>query len=409
MEINQTMRLYMFEDMMEKATGLSCWRYDAQMNLTSSTRSDPALMDDFFSTSGCKQAVFNLFKTSQMPVQISDHLNLHWLAVPYFQENVLTQVFLMGPCLLSYTTEQTLLNSLQGMKLSSAYKQPLIQQLNQLPIIPHSTLMSYGRLLYFCLTEQNIEEADIFIYVLRNHQQEDNTDELINKHRSRDEITFEHLYFSAIAQGNINFKAPPFYDPSQIGLLSKDTPLRHTKNQMIVKITLATRAAIHGGLPEEIAFALSDQYILMVEDCSSAEGAYEVGNICYKDMLERVHKLNQQSEQGREMQQCYAYIESRLTDRIDYKEMADTLGYNRQYLSAKFKKGTGKTLSQFITEKRVEYAKVLLRTSDRSILEISQILQFSSCSYFGAAFRKYVGMSPSDYRNKAVLPEGLEW
>lgn len=174
---------------------------------------------------------------------------------------------------------------------------------------------------------------------------------------------------------------------------------------MIVKITLSTRAAIKGGLPEEIAFALSDRYILMVEDCTSAELAYNVGNICYKDMLERVHKLKQQSGQSRELQQCCAYIEARLTEKIDYAEMADALGYNRQYLSAKFKKETGKTLSEFITERRMEYAKMLLRGSDQSIMDISQLLQFSSCSYFGAAFRKHTGLSPSSYRSSVALPE----
>lgn len=405
MESNQTVRLYMFEDMMERSVGISCWRYDAEMGMVSSTRSDPLLMDEFFSTSGCKQAVLELFKTRRLPVQISDALSLHWLAVPYFREDALFQVFLLGPCLISYTSEQTVLSRLQSIKVPNAFKQPLIQQLNQLPIVPHSTLMRFGCMLYFCLTEQRIQEADILVHVLQDSQQEDDPSDYIKNNRVRDEYAYESLYFSAITRGDIHFKAPPFYDPSQIGLLSKDTPLRHTKNQMIVKITLATRAATCGGLPAEIAFALSDRYILMVEDCVTAERAYEVGNLCYKDMLERVYKLKQQSGVSRELQQCCAYIEARLTEKIDYAQMADALGYNRQYLSAKFKRETGKTLSEFITEKRVEYAKILLRTSDQSILDISQLLQFSSCSHFGAAFRKYTGVSPSNYRGNTDFLE----
>lgn len=54
--------------------------------------------------------------------------------------------------------------------------------------------------------------------------------------------------------------------PGEIGTLAKD-PLRHTKNLAIVNITLASRAAIRGGLLSEISFSLSDSYIQKIEAC----------------------------------------------------------------------------------------------------------------------------------------------
>ena len=51
------------------------------------------------------------------------------------------------------------------------------------------------------------------------------------------------------------------------GILSKNQ-LRNSKNMFIAGITLFTRAAIDGGVPEETAYALSDGYIQTVEECT---------------------------------------------------------------------------------------------------------------------------------------------
>ena len=53
------------------------------------------------------------------------------------------------------------------------------------------------------------------------------------------------------------------------GILSKDQ-LRNSKNMFIAGITLFTRAAIDGGVPEETAYSLSDGYIQTVEECTNS-------------------------------------------------------------------------------------------------------------------------------------------
>lgn len=54
------------------------------------------------------------------------------------------------------------------------------------------------------------------------------------------------------------------------GILSKNQ-LRNSKNMFIAGITLFTRAAIEGGVPEETAYSLSDGYIQIVEECMDRE------------------------------------------------------------------------------------------------------------------------------------------
>ena len=58
------------------------------------------------------------------------------------------------------------------------------------------------------------------------------------------------------------------------------------------------------------------------------------------------------------------------------------------------------TIKEYIRDRRLEEARVLLVTTNRSVQEISDELQIGSRSYFSVAFREKYGESPSDYRMK---------
>ncbi|WP_046587524.1 hypothetical protein [Bacillus sp. SA1-12] len=75
---------------------------------------------------------------------------------------------------------------------------------------------------------------------------------------------YEKKLFQCIKEGRKDeflklFKIIP--DRGQMGVLSKKSLLRNQKNLGITVITLATRAAMEGGLHHEIAYTLSDLYI----------------------------------------------------------------------------------------------------------------------------------------------------
>ena len=65
-----------------------------------------------------------------------------------------------------------------------------------------------------------------------------------------------------------------------------------------------------------------------------------------------------------------------------------------------FKNETGQTLNQYLTEFRMEKAKLLLRDARYKISDISSRVGYSDGNYFGKSFKKYSGLSPSEYREK---------
>ena len=90
-----------------------------------------------------------------------------------------------------------------------------------------------------------------------------------------------------------------------------------------------------------------------------------------------------------------------ISEKISIDQMAYDLGMSRNSLSGKFRKETGEMLSEYILKQKIERAKYLMSTADYSFAEISAYLAFSSQSHFQRVFKKYVNMTPGEYRKNA--------
>lgn len=84
-------------------------------------------------------------------------------------------------------------------------------------------------------------------------------------------------------------------------------------------------------------------------------------------------------------------------------DLAHFTGCSKKQLSAIFRKQSGISLSQFLREERMCRAQRLLVQTSLGIHEIAQRMGYSSTANFSNAFRDHVGMSPSDFRDKAPI------
>ena len=79
------------------------------------------------------------------------------------------------------------------------------------------------------------------------------------------------------------------------------------------------------------------------------------------------------------------------------------LGYTRQYVSGKFHRTTGRMLSHFLKEKRLDKAAKLLKRGNLRVTQIARRCGFDSENYFRQQFRKRFGMSPRQFRSGGKL------
>lgn len=77
---------------------------------------------------------------------------------------------------------------------------------------------------------------------------------------------------------------------------------------------------------------------------------------------------------------------------------AESLGVNRSYLSALFRRETGKTLTEYVTEQRIRYAARLLAETSCAVDEAARKSGIPDSHYFSRLFKKRMGKTPSEYR-----------
>jgi len=103
---------------------------------------------------------------------------------------------------------------------------------------------------------------------------------------------------------------------------------------------------------------------------------------------------------ARRMQRTIDYINANLTKEITVEELAATASLSRFHFSRMFKIATGQSPSRFIGRLRLELSKSLL-ISGRSIADVASDCGFSSESNFVRSFRRSMGITPGQYRDRA--------
>ena len=99
--------------------------------------------------------------------------------------------------------------------------------------------------------------------------------------------------------------------------------------------------------------------------------------------------------------QCAAvrrYIDLHFKESLTLEQLAEEAHMNKFYLSHTFKKEYGISPINYMISKRIEESKYLLAETDLSLSQISQLLGFSSLSYFSQVFRKTQSVPPMEYR-----------
>ena len=114
-------------------------------------------------------------------------------------------------------------------------------------------------------------------------------------------------------------------------------------------------------------------------------------------LSEKVRKRNVVNEKLKE--KILNYLDENFTDReLSQQQVADCFEISVYSLSKMFNGQIGTGFVDYINSKRIEYAKELLLTTEKSVKEIAFIVGFAGSKYFTEIFKKYTGMTPGEFR-----------
>lgn len=184
--------------------------------------------------------------------------------------------------------------------------------------------------------------------------------EQVSRHNPYDQEVRE---VESIRTGNLE-QLKRSWEEDYIGELGvvADDPLRNSQNLGIVLVTLASRAAIEGGLMPEIAFSLSDSYIRKLEKAYTPEEAYQLGRqaeyryaLLVNEIKEKKVHREKLSVADSRISLCKDYIFAHLHGKITTAEIAKALYMNPNYLSGLFKREEGITIGQYILQEKINW------------------------------------------------------
>ena len=98
------------------------------------------------------------------------------------------------------------------------------------------------------------------------------------------------------------------------------------------------------------------------------------------------------------------YIDRNCTQPLKLEELAPLFGYNASYLGKLFREKAQCSFNEYLDRARIEQAKAMLANGNKRVYEIAQELGYKDVDYFHKKFKKYVGVSPNEYRRTPAEP-----
>jgi AraC-like DNA-binding protein len=308
------------------------------------------------------------------------------------------RIMFIGPCGVAGSAETTLLYN--GHRY--------IYGLHYTKEDPH-TFENFVLLLYQIIFRQSLPKSRLqWRYAKVTHTLAPNTDAALEENlynRRIQESTFDSYQFELRFTEYIKRR-----ESEKIGWLfnkMKETydvhlsvnELEGLKLKFSAFVAVFTRISISEGVPVNQAFGLSDALIQGLFRIHSPEDwLVYIKDATYRfaDMVQR-YPLSHNSLL---VKTVVNYVDSHIYEKITINDLAATTQKHKSYLSTKFKSETGKTIHQYILERKISEAEHLLLFTDHSAKEVSSLLNFASQSHFIETFKKITGNTPREFQNE---------
>lgn len=397
--------LLLLESLIPPSEKLYVWSYDRQGRLIASScpEDEKEFLDRaFHSLGGIEQALSYAHSgENEKPLLIGSVIGMQWAATFEAEKNH-GLIFVTGPVFYTQPLEKQIRENLKSLPFGRENRiltNELCRLLPEFPVMPYAVFIRYMMLIHNTLTGQQLGPEDLFPETAPGIELSSDTP----KKSDRNKVYLaEQALLQMVRSGDISYEGA-FRNSMNMSAgvpVKGQDPLRASKTSIIVFITLVSRAAMEGGLSPEIAYPLGDSYIQTVENCNDSGELSALGYTIYHDFIYRVHYLHANPAYSRTIQKCCDYIEMSVGRKIKIADLAALAGYSEYYLSEKFKKETGQSINTYIRNAKAERAKVLLRTTDLSVREISERLAFSTVNFFIKSFKDAAGVTPAQYRKR---------
>lgn len=243
------------------------------------------------------------------------------------------------------------------------------------------------------LESRSDEDEDIRMHSLVNEElrQSDN----FQSNHTHDE---ESILYQYIEQGEIEYLKKNYDYMYLRHPMILEEARKNEEYMAVIGISLASRAAIRGGLTSKEGFLINDIYLKKLSACRTIAEIHDLLKEASLYCAAQVRKKRQAGQCNPYVERCKKRILSSMQEMIGAGELAKETGLSMDYLSKLFKRYEGVSVTEYILNVKIEAACNMLKYSDRQVGAIADYLSFGSLSYFSRVFKRKTGMSPQQYR-----------
>jgi len=224
------------------------------------------------------------------------------------------------------------------------------------------------------------------------------SDTLVNMKAIEQRYAFENEMIRAVSLGQPHMEVQ-FRSAFSLQFFEKrvSDPLRNGKNYGIIMNTLLRKAAEQGGVHPIYLDQVSSDFAGKIEKSLSLSDLSHLMSEMFRTYcrLVRKHSLQKFSPI---VKKVILTIDGDLSVPLSPGDLAKKQGVSLGYLSTIFKKETGKTISEYIRARRLEYAAYLLRTTNLQIQTVALHCGIMDVQYFSKLFKMEYSKPPTEYR-----------
>ncbi|CAM4481562.1 AraC-like DNA-binding protein [Paenibacillus endophyticus] len=350
-------------------------------------------------------------KKLNRPIIFETHDLEQFAVVPAMRNGQCMAVIVIGPTIRRNTSELNRDWLIEhGILVQDRPK--WMEYMNSLPLVDHFRFLHICVLANWIVNREPLDITDVLQSTMQSRlaaQQQENELELADRREYsifHDGIVGVNQMLALITRGDKKELMKQLIKATNginaVGVQSKRSQIRSVKNPAICGIALSSRAAIEGGVYQELAMTLCDLHVQHIEELNEL-GAIETAVFtAISDFADRVNQCRNNNH-SKPVQVCKEYIYLHIFEELTLQLLSELSGLNPHYLSQLFKKETGLTLMSYIQRERIEEAKKLLDHSGDTMSRIGERLTFYDQAHFVKAFKKHTGMTPKQYRNRQSL------
>ena len=167
------------------------------------------------------------------------------------------------------------------------------------------------------------------------------------------------------------------------------------KLYMAVHAADCTRVVTFSGVPKMITENLKKQAFVQITKARTQKELVDIIEQLFKDLM-KAHEKYGIGAYSQTIRRAVEYIQSRRFQPLSAGDVARHLHVERTSLSKRFHRETGQTITDYIHTMKMDAAEEMIHSRNYSLLEVSDLLGYSSYNYFCKVYKKYKHCAPSD-------------